>query len=71
MKPTQKQPNCKKSVAHAKKGSMKKVVKLKVAVQKWLWWSDNGKILIATIEVNFGADFQLEEATKIRLNCCY
>ena len=24
--------------------SMKKVVKSKVAAQKWLWWSDNGKI---------------------------
>ena len=23
---------------------MKKVVKSKVAAQKWLWWSDNGKI---------------------------
>jgi len=26
-----------------KKGSLKKVVKSKVAAQKWLWWSDNGK----------------------------
>jgi len=26
------------------KSSMKKVVKSKVAAQKWLWWSDNGKI---------------------------
>ena len=24
---------------------MKKVVKSKVAAQKWLWWSDDGKIL--------------------------
>ena len=39
-----------------KKGSMKKVVKSKVAAQKWLWWSDNGKFLIATIQVNFGAN---------------
>ena len=23
---------------------MKKVVKSKVVAQKWLWWSDNGKI---------------------------
>ena len=29
--------NCKKGVAHAKKNSMKKVVKSKVAAQKWLW----------------------------------
>ena len=34
----------KKGAAHAKKDSMKKVVKSKVAAQKWLWWSDNGKI---------------------------
>ena len=27
-----------------KKSSMKKVVKSKVVAQKWLWWSDNGKI---------------------------
>ena len=34
----------KKGAAHAKKNSsMKKVVKSKVAAQKWLWWSDNGK----------------------------
>ena len=26
------------------KSSMKKVVKSKVAAQKWLWWFDNGKI---------------------------
>ena len=30
-------------MAHAKKGSMKKVVKSKVAALKWLWWSDNDK----------------------------
>ena len=53
------------------KGSMKKVVKLKVVAQKWLWWSDNSKFLITTIQVNFGADSQLEEATQIRLHCCY
>jgi len=41
VKSTQKQPNCKKKgVAHAKK----EVVKSKVVAQKWLWWSDNGKI---------------------------
>ena len=34
----------KKGAAHAKKSSMKKVVKSKVAAQKRLWWSDNGKI---------------------------
>jgi len=33
----------KNGTAHAKKGSMKKVVKSKVAAQKWLWWSNNGK----------------------------
>jgi len=26
-----------------KKAPQKKVVKSKVAAQKWLWWSDNGK----------------------------
>ena len=31
VKSTQKQPNCKKGAAHAKKDSMKKVVKSKVA----------------------------------------
>jgi len=36
VKSTQKKPNCKKGVAHAKKDSMKKVVKPKVAAQKWL-----------------------------------
>ena len=41
---TQKQTNCKKKCGLCKKGSMKKVVKSKVAAQKWLWWSDNGKI---------------------------
>jgi len=41
---------------------MKKAVKSKVAAQKWLWLSDNGKILITTIQVNFGANSQLEEA---------
>ena len=39
----------KKGAAHAKKGSMKKVMKSKAAAQKWLWWSDNGKSFIATI----------------------
>ena len=34
---TQKQPNCKKRCGPCKKGSMKKVVKSKVAAQKWLW----------------------------------
>ena len=38
-----KQPNCTKRCSPYKKGSMKKVVKSKVAAQKWLWWSDNGK----------------------------
>jgi len=52
------------------KGSMKKVVKSMVTAQKWLWWSDNGKILI-TFQVNVGADSQLEEATQICLKCCY
>ena len=46
------------------KGSMKKVVKLKVVAQKWLWWSDNSKFLITTIQVNFGANSQSEEATQ-------
>jgi len=38
VKSTQKQP--KKRCGPCKKG---KVVKSKVAAQKWLWWSDNGK----------------------------
>ena len=33
-----------------------RVVKSKEVAQKWLWLSDNGKILITTIQVNFGAD---------------
>ena len=45
VKSTQKQPNCKKRYGPCKKGSMKKVVKSKVAAQKWLWLSDNGKIV--------------------------
>ena len=48
-----------------------KLVKSKVAAQKWMWWTYNGKFLITTIQVNFGADSQLEEATQIHLNCCY
>jgi len=36
MKSMQKQPNCKKSAAHAKNNSMKIVAKSKVAAQKWL-----------------------------------
>jgi len=36
VKSTQKQPSRKKSVAHAKNDSMKKVVKSKVGAQKWL-----------------------------------
>jgi len=39
----QKQPNCKKRCGPCKKGCMKKVLKSKVAAQKWLWWSNNGK----------------------------
>ena len=39
-----KQPSWKKGSAHVKKGNMRKVVKSKVAAQKWLWWSVNGKI---------------------------
>ena len=46
------------------KGSMKKVVKSKVVAQKWLWWSDNSKFLITTIQVNFGANSQSEKATQ-------
>ena len=33
----------KKGVAHEEK-QHEKVVKSKIAAQKWLWWSDNGKI---------------------------
>jgi len=50
---------------------MKKVVKSKLAAQKWLWWSDNGKIFNNNNSGEFGDDSQLEEAAQIRLNCCY
>ena len=40
-----------------------KVMKSKVTVQKWLWWSDNGKI-ITTIQVNCGASSNWELAPK-------
>ena len=43
----------KKRCGLCKKGSMKKVVKSKVAVQKWLWWSDNGKIFNNNNSVEF------------------
>ena len=36
VKSTQKQPSCEKCAAHAKKREHEKVVKSKVAVQKWL-----------------------------------
>ena len=48
-----------------------KLVKSKVAAQKWMWWTYNGKFLITTIQVNFGADSQLEKATQIHLKCCF
>ena len=32
-----------KGAAQAKRSSMKKVVKSKVAAQKWMCWADNGK----------------------------
>ena len=47
-----------------KKQHEKKVVKSNVAAQKWLWWSDNSKILIMTIQVCV-ADSQ------IHLSYCY
>jgi len=47
----------KKDAAHAKKGSMKKVVKSKVAAQKWLWWSDNGKIFNSNNSSEFWCRF--------------
>ena len=69
-KSTQKQPNCKKRCSPCKKGSMKKVVKSKVAAQKWLWWSDNGKNF-NYISDNLFCLFQLGIGTKIHLKCCY
>jgi len=66
----QKQPNCKKGVVYAKKGSMNKV-KSKVAAQKWLWWSDNGKIFNSNNSGKFVLALPLGIGTKIRLNCCY
>ena len=50
---------------------MKKFVKSKVAAQKWLWLSDNGKVFNNNNSGELGADSQLEEATEISLNCCY
>jgi len=40
-----------------KKSSMKKVVKSKVAAQKWLWWSDNGKIFNSNNSSEFWCQF--------------
>ena len=68
MKSTQKHPNCKKGVAHAKKGSMKK---LEIKGGSGCGGLMMAKFLIATIQMNFGADSQLEEATQICLNRCY
>jgi len=53
---------------------MKKVMKSKVAAQKWLWWSDNGKIFITTIQVNLCCLLQLGIVTVywvtwLWLNC--
>jgi len=42
-----------------KKGSMKKVVKSKVEAQKWLWWSDNGKVLNNNNSDEFWCRFQV------------
>jgi len=42
----------------------KKVVKSKVVAQKWLWWSDNGKVVITTFQVNFGANSQSKVAAQ-------
>ena len=42
-----------------------KAVKSKVVAQKWLWWSDNGKILLTITQVIFKSE------TQICLNCCY
>ena len=53
------------------KGIMKKVVKSKVVAQKWLWWSDNGKIFITTIQANLCFLLQLGIGTKIHLDCFY
>ena len=47
----------KKGAAHAKKGSMKKFVKSKVAAQKWLSWSDNGKIFSNNNSGKFVTEF--------------
>jgi len=50
---TQKQPSCKKGVAHIKKDNMKKVVKSKVAAQKWLRYGRiMAKFMITTLGPN-------------------
>jgi len=43
----------------------KQVVKAKVVAQKWLWWSDDGKIF----NNNNSGEFEL--AIQICLTCCY
>ena len=43
-----------------------KVVKSKVTAQKW--WSDNGKILITTIQINLYCLLQLGIGIKILSN---
>jgi len=49
-----------------KKSSMKKVVKSKVVTQKWLWWSDNGKIFNNNNSGKF-----VSPNSKIHLSYCY
>jgi len=59
VKCTQKQPNCKKRCGPCKKGSMKKVMKSKVATQKWLWWFENGKFFNSNNSGEFWCRFQV------------
>ena len=59
----------KKSAAYAKKASMKKVLKVKEVTQKWLWWSDNGRIFNNNNSGELCSLLQLGISTKIHPNC--
>ena len=59
MKSTQKPPNCKKRCGPCKKRQHEKVVKSKMAAQKWPWWSDNGKIFNSNNSGEFWCRFPI------------
>jgi len=46
---------------------MKKVVKSKVAAQKWLWWSDNGKIFKNNNSGEFVSDPNLPKLLLLKI----